>query len=906
VALIGQTLSHYRITAALGAGGMGEVYRATDSNLGRDVAIKVLPPELARDEDRLARFKREAHLLASLNHPHIAAIYGLEEADGKPFLALELVEGEDLKQRLARGPIPVDEALEIAQQIAEALEEAHGKGIVHRDLKPANVKLTPDGKVKVLDFGLAKAWAGDSSGASSVSSALSQSPTLAHTGTIAGVILGTAAYMSPEQARGKPVDKKADVWSFGVLLWEMLTGLQLFGGDTVTDVIAAVVTREPDLDALPKATPPAVRRLLARCLRKNPRTRLPDIGAARLELQDMRAGVAGEAEAPAGALEAAASKSGSRARELAWAAAALAMAGVAALLFWQRLNTPRDSRPPAQFVLELPQGLRLPEFGAPALSPDGRQLAFAGISTDGRTQLWLRSLDSTAFRALAGSEGGAGPFWSPDSTTVAFATAQEIRKIALAGGAVQRVCALPRPGVNGGTWSQHGTIVFSTGADTSTLFQVSAAGGEAAPLKALDKARGETSHRFPQFLPDGRQLIVTITSSETANAGLFVLALDASGERRRILPDESRTLYASGQLLAVRDDVLTSRPFDASRLVASGEAVPIASKVATWATVRSFGWFSASANGRLAWFPARSRELRLAWLDRRGEPLGTLGEPATYGQLALSPDGRRVAVEIQDAEGQYDIWLFDVARGLSSRLTTDSTSEREPVWSPDGSRLAYSTIAADGENILVKDLSGPQPAAPLPGGAGAAANVRDIPENWSRAGNTLLYMTLGAERTFWALPMDGQQKPEQLMAGHFNLDEPHLSPDGRWLAYVSTDSGRFEVYVAPFRRTGERLRVSDNGGGQPRWRGDGRELLYLTTGGAIASVSVRDSASALELGAPTTLVPADKLRAVVLGSDYDDWDVTPDGQRFLVKQNAVADDNPRIHVMLDWPSVDGR
>ena len=326
----------------------------------------------------------------------------------------------------------------------------------------------------------------------------------------------------------------------------------------------------------------------------------------------------------------------------------------------------------------------------------------------------------------------------------------------------------------------------------------------------------------------------------------------------------------------------------------------------TWPTVRTFGWFSASANGRLAWFPARSRELRLAWLDRRGEPLGTFGEPAMYGQLALSPDGRRVAVEIQDAEGQYDIWLFDVARGLSSRLTTDPASEREPVWSPDGSRLAYSTIAADGENILVKDLSGPQPAAPLPGGVGATANVRDIPENWSRAGNTLLYMTLGAERTFWALPMDGQQKPEQLLAGQFNLDEPHVSPDGRWLAYVSTDSGRFEVYVAPFRRTGERLRVSDNGGGQPRWRGDGKELLYLTTGGAIASVSVRDSGSALELGAPTTLVPADKLRAAILGSDYDDWDVTPDGQRFLVKQPAVADDNPRIHVLLDWPSADGR
>jgi Tol biopolymer transport system component len=901
--LIGQTLSHYRVTAALGSGGMGEVYRATDTSLGRDVAIKVLPPEVAHDPDRLQRFKREAHLLASLNHPHIAAIYGLEEADGKPFLALELVEGEDLKQRLARGALPVAEALEIGEQIAEALEEAHNKGIVHRDLKPANVKLTPDGKVKVLDFGLAKAWAGDASGVGSATSALSQSPTLAHSGTVAGVILGTAAYMSPEQARGKPVDKRADVWSFGVLLWEMLTGHALFAGDTVTDVIAAVVTKEPDLGALPVGTPAAVRRLVSRCLRKDPRRRLPDMGAARLELSDVRAGAA-EADAPASAVEPKGAKRRRLRERLVWGFIATALAGLAGVLLWQRLRQPApEAGSPAHFVVDLPRGVALPAFGPPALSPDGRQLAFAGTSANGVTQVWIRPLDSLDVRPLGGTEGASAPFWSPDGAALAFAAGSEIRKVLLAGGAVQRVCTLPRPGMTGGTWSADGVVVFQSGGASGTLYRVPAAGGEAIALTTLDAARAEQGHYWPQFLPDGRTLLTSVASTQAQNAGLFAIRLDAGGERRRVLPDTTRFVHASGRLLTVRDDVLVSLAFDPSRLVASGDAVPVATDVATWNVAPIFGWFSASANGRLAWFPARSSLLRLKWFDREGRPLGTLGEPARYSQLALSPDGRRVAVEIQDSEGQYDIWLIDVARGVSSRLTTDPANNREPVWSPDGNRLAFTTGANNAEDIVVKELSGSEPPFPLPGQVGATPGERDVPENWTRAGDALLFMTLGRSRTFWALPMQGKGKPERLLSGEFNLDEPHVSPDGRWLAYVSTESGRFEVYVEPFRRRGERLRVSDNGGGQPRWRGDGKELFYLTLSGAIASVSVREAGSALELGAPTTLATADQLSAVVQPSDYDDWDVTPDGQRFLVKVSASSAERQGMHVLLDWTAV---
>ena len=903
--MIGQTLSHYRITAAIGAGGMGEVYRARDTSLERDVAIKVLPPEVAQDPDRLSRFRREAHLLAALNHPNIAAIYGLEEVDGKLFLALELIEGEDIKERLGRGAIPMGEALEIAKQIAEALEEAHNKGIVHRDLKPANVKLTPDGKVKVLDFGLAKAWAGDATDGS-LSAALSHSPTLARTGTVAGVILGTAAYMSPEQARGKPVDKRADVWSFGVLVWEMLTGRALFAGDTVTDVIAAVVTKEPDLEALPAHTPPAVRRLVSRCLRKDPRTRLPDIGAARLELQDVIAGTASEAAAPAadvaGATEA--ERRRSTRERWAWAALAVVLGGLSAFLILRRLGEAPEARPPVHFVLDTPEDLAFSAFNPLTVSPDGRSIVFVGLSPSGATQLRLRPLDTPEVRLLPGTEGGGSPSWSPDSTSIAFVAAGEIRKLTLAGGSVQRICKLPQETFNGGTWNATGTIVFSNGVPNASLYSVSAAGGEAKLLTAPDVSRGETAHWLPQFLPDGRHLLVSIDSARPENAGLHVISLEAPGERRRVLPNSGRFLYAApGHLLSVQEGVLSARPFDARRLVTTGDAVPIASPVAAFSVVPSWGWFSASATGRLVWLSGLgSRDVQLEWLDRRGRRLGTPGEPGKYSQIALSPDDRRVVAEVADTDGRFDLWVIDVARGVASRLTTDPANERDPVWSPDSQAVVFSSDASGDQNLLRKGLQGSEAPAPLPGGAGATPGERDIGEDWSRKGNTLLYMTHGAERTLWALSMDGGGPAEPIMKDRFAVDEPQVSPDGRWLAYISRESGPYEVYLEPFRRRGERVRVSPNGGGQPRWRGDGKELFYLSPDGRLMAVDVREGTSGLAVGIPTVLVAAADLRAVVQGPDYDDYAVTADGQRFLVKRPAGEGQRQRIHVVLDWPS----
>jgi Tol biopolymer transport system component len=903
--LIGQTLSHYRITAALGAGGMGEVYRATDTTLGRDVAIKVLPPEVAQDPERLARFRREAQLLAALNHPNIAAIHGLEEADGKPFLALELVEGEDLKERLARGAIPVHEALEIAEQIAEALEEAHGKGIVHRDLKPANVKLTPDGKVKVLDFGLAKAWGGDAgSGGSSID--LSQSPTLARTGTLAGVILGTAAYMSPEQASGKGADKRADIWSFGVVLFEMLTGQSLFSGETASEVMASVIKEEPSWDRLPPDGPPAVTRLLRRCLRKRPRERLQDIGDARLEIQDVRSGTTVEAQASSGDVDAVRrmERRGRTRERWIWATALVVAAGLASFVGYRHLTEAPQPRPAAHFVLDTPEDLAFGPWSPVAVSPDGRQVAVQGRDrSGGDQQLWLRPLGSTEARPLPATLGAEGGFfWSPDGTELAFSAQGELRKITLSTGTVQRLCKLPQNAFDGGTWSTNGTIVFDDGGPNARLYSVPQSGGEARPFLTLDKSRGESAHRWPQFLPDGRHLLFVVGGAGD-QTGLYATSLDSPDEQRRIRPGGARYQYVPpGYLLAVQDGTLTAQRFNLRKLAVQGEPVPIASSVAVFSQVRTWGWFSASATGRLAWLSGHSDDTRLEWVDREGRRVATLGEAGRYGQIVLSPDDKRVAAEIAGADGRFDLWVVDVARGVPSRLTTDPANDRDPVWSPDSQELVYSSDASGDQNLVRVGLQGSEPPAPLAGGIGQTPGDRDIAKAWLPEGNTLLYLTIGAERTLWKVSLDGKGTPEPLEKG-FYVDQPRVSPDGRWLAYISQQSGRFEVYVEPFGRQGERVRVSVDGGAQPRWRGDGKELFYLSLDGGLMSVSVRAGATSVEVGLPTTLVRARDLQTVVLGPDFSDYSVSADGQRFLVKRPAEGGERPRIHVLLDWPSL---
>ncbi len=884
---------------------MGEVYRATDTTLGRDVAVKLLPSAFADVPDRVARLHREARLLASLNHAHIAHLYGLETADVDGttvhLLVMELVEGEDLAQRLKLGATPLDEALPIAKQIAEALEEAHEKGIVHRDLKPSNIMVTADGTVKVLDFGLAKAWTGDSG----LTSSLAESPTAAHMGTAVGVIVGSAAYMSPEQARGKAVDRRTDIWAFGVVLYEMLTGVRLFAGETLTDVLAAVVTRPIAWEALPAGTPATVRRLLARCLERNPRQRLRDIGEARIALGDPQSG----ADTTPAALDAIQSTRRGRSRER-WAWAALVPpVGAAVGVSLRRLSLPGSMstsgqpRTPAQFVLETPTGLSFPDLDSPVVSPDGRYVAFTGISATGPRALWIRPFDTPEARLLPGTEGAGNPFWSPDSSSIAFVAQGEIRKLVLSAGTVQRICLLPRDRFTGGTWGEAGVIVFSTGGPSATLYQVPAGGGEAAPVTTLDRSRAEAAHWWPQFLPGGRELLFQIGSGQQASTGLHVISLDAPSARRRVLADAARFEYAGGYLFAVQRGVLGARPFDPGRLEAIGPSVAVAPGVATFANDSSWGWFSASAGGRLAWVSARDTTVRLQWINRAGKRLGTIGEPGRYSQIALSPDDQRLAVEIPDATGRFDIWILDVARNLASRLTSDPGNERDVVWSPDGQELVFSSDASGDQNLLRKRLLESGPPGSLPFDSGTTASEPDVAESWSRDGNTLLYVTLGEERTIWTLDMSGRGRPERLMAGRFIVDEPQVSPDGRWLAYISTESGRFEVYVEPFKRRGERVRVSTDGGGQPRWRSDGSELFYLSLDGDVMAVGVRESPTGPQIGAPAMLLPPGNLRAIMQGADYDDYAVASDGQRFVMKVAAGQSQPQRIHVVTDWLSL---
>ena len=905
--MIGKSISHYEITAKLGQGGMGEVYRAADTRLHRQVALKVLPEVFAKDEERMARFEREARVLASLNHPNIAAIYGLEVANGTRVLVMELVEGDDLADRISRGPIPQEEALPIALQIAEALENAHEKGIIHRDLKPANVKVTSEGVVKVLDFGLAKALEPTQLSGNSTATDLADSPTMAPEGTVPGLILGTAAYMSPEQARGKRADKRSDIWSFGVVLWEMLTGQSLFRGETVTDVLAAVMTKEVSLEALPTSTAPAVRALLIRCLRRDRRNRLPDIGAARLELQEVLAGASAQVVLPGNKVEEAVQAPRRRhwRERWVWISGVLVLTGLSAFLAVERLSEAPELRPATHFVLDTPADLAFGGFGPLAVSPDGRSIAFVGALPASTAQLWLRRLEAPEIRGLPGTEGARAPFWSPDSSSIAFTAEEELRKLVLAKGTVQRICSLPQGGFNGGTWNGEGTIVFSTGGETASLYSVSAGGGEANPLTPHDKSRGETAHYDPEFLPDGQHLLFVVWSSKEENAGLHVTSLHAPGERRRILPSRARSLYAaSGHLLFAREGILLAQPFDANRLATTGQPVTVASGVGAWAVDANEGLFSVSATGLVSWMSNVAGNVQLEWVNREGKRIGTLGEPGKYGQIVLSPDDKRVAAEVADADGRYDLWVMDAVRGVASRLTTDPADERDPVWSPDSQELLFSSDASGDQNLLLKGLQTSEPAAPPPAGIGQTPGQRDIAENWSREGNTLLYTTYGQqERSLWALSLDRKGPPELLMKNRFGLDEPQVSPDGRWLAYMSTESGRYEVYVEPFRRRGESVRVSTSGGGQPKWRGDGKELFYLSLDRAMMAVSVREGATGPQIGIPAVLVPAKDLSAVVEGPDYDDYAVTSDGQRFLVKM-SVGETNPqRIHLLLDWPSL---
>ncbi len=885
--MIGTKLAHFTITAHLGSGGMGDVYQATDSKLGRSVAIKLLPEAFTHDADRAARFEREARVLASLNHPSIAAIYGVEESGGRKFLVMELVTGETLAERIKRGAIPLEESLGIATQITEALEAAHEKGVIHRDLKPANIKVTPEGKVKVLDFGLAKAFESQASQAS-----LSQSPTISMAATMQGVILGTAAYMSPEQAKGRQVDKRTDIFAFGAVLYEMLTGKRAFAGGDVSEILASVLAREPDWSMLPPVLSPVIAAYLRRCLHKDPKQRIPDVAAMRLALEG-----AFETAVP----QTAATTPSSAARgRLGWIVAAAALL-VAAVLTIPTVRYLRQS--PAE-APELRTEIVTPATADPisfALSPDGRQIVFVA-SGDGASRLWVRSLASTTAVPLAGTEGAALPFWSPDSRSVGFFAEGRLKRIDIGGGAPQTLA--PAASGRGGAWNADGVILFAS-TNVGPLFRVPATGGETVPVTTLDR---QNSHRFPSFLPDGRQFLF-YAQGPPETAGIYLGSLD-SAETRRLNAADTAGVYLpfrdggmAGWLVWVRAGTLVAQRLDLGQKALTGDPVTLADPV-DFDPGFSLSAVSVSAGGLVAYRERGSSRRQLAWFDRAGKALGGMGAPDEndLSSPSVSPDGRRVAV-FRTVQGNTDIWLLDGTR--STRFTFDAAPDLSSIWSPDGSRIVFDSIRKGARDLYQKPSSG----------AGAEELLVESPQakfvtDWSADDRFVLYHSIDPQTglDLWVLPMQGERKPWVFLKTRFDEPQGQFSPDGRWVAYQSNESGQYEIYIRPFaapaasgaatNAAAGQWQVSTAGGIYPRWRSDGRELYYIGTNGEMMAAPIAATATTVAPGAPVALFPRRIFGGGVDRGQGGQYRVTRDG-RFLI--NTVLDDaSSPITLIQNW------
>jgi len=859
--LTGLLLGIYQVQERIGVGGMGEVYRARDTRLNRDVAIKVLRPRSPSgsipDPGHIARFRREAQLLATLNHPHIGAIYGLETDGDRHALILELVEGDTLADRLRFGPIPLNEALLIAGQVAEALDAAHCKGVVHRDLKPANIKITPESVVKVLDFGLAKAVSGDSDAAVP----LNQRETVNFSTTQVGMILGTPTYMSPEQARGEPMDKRTDIWAFGCVLYEMLTGRSAFGRNSLVDTLAAIVKIEPDFAALPHNTPAGVRRLLSSCLEKDPRRRLRDIGDGIPLLLE---------KDPPLLLS-----SSTRRYSLVWPA----IAAVSILLLLSLALVHFREAAPRQAVVHstiLPPATTSFAFatnlGPMSLSPDGKRMTFAATGQDGTSQLWIRPLDSASAQRLPGTDGGAFPFWSPDGLWVAFFADGKLKKVDTRGGSPIALAEVSASSGYGGAWSAKGEIVYAPAAFIP-LRKVSQDGGETKP--AVDYTGGSG---FPWFLPDGEHFLF----AAWAGSGRVIIRVGSlsSTNTTAIGEADSNATYAAGRLLYIRGTSLMAQPFDLSSLRMSGEAEPVAEGVERFLDLVTVGAFTASNSGLLAYQtgPADARK-QLTWFDRTGKRISTLGDPRAFFNIELSPNGRTLAASAPDALGNFDLWLYDVASGLPTRFTSDPGGEFYGIWSPDGRNVILNTTRK-GHYDLFRGLA-------TSAGTEEALYTNDmdkVPTSWSPDGKFVLYFTGGGPRNeLFVLPLTPDRAREPLMPRRllntgFNEMFGQFSPDGRWVVYSSDLSGQSEIYVTPFSRPSEKHRISPNGGGRPRWRRDGKELYYVALDGKLMAADTRISETNVEAGPPHALLTITGYSPFAAGYPYE---ISSDGQRIL-------------------------
>ncbi len=877
----GSKLGPYEIQSPLGAGGMGEVYRARDTRLNRTVAIKVLPVHLADRPELRERFEREARSIASLNHPHICTLYDVGREGGTDYLVMEYLEGETLAARLAKGPLALEQVLQYATEIADALDKAHRKGVTHRDLKPGNIMLTKSG-TKLLDFGLAKL---KQEMAPAAGAQLSQLPTMNDPLTAQGTIVGTLQYMAPEQLEGKEADARTDIFAFGVVAYEMATGKRAFDGKSQASVISAIMSSDPaPISSLQPMTPPALDRVVKRCLEKEPDERCQSAKDLTDELKwiaegGSQAGVA----APSGVANVVARR---RSRErMAWALAGAGLLLAAALAFVfvrPYLNQPKPSV--MRFLISPPT--EVVDLGLPRLSPDGRLLAFVGVSQDGSRQLWLRPLDNVAAHPLPGTEGALAPFWSSDSRYLGFFASGSLRKIDVAGGPPQTLAELLAGG-GSGSWNRDGVIIFSPSAG-GALWKISQAGGAPTPLTTLDRLRGEFAQAAPWFLPDGRHFLYIAVRSTGPTVERWVCAgsLD-SKETKCLLQANSAALYAPpGYLVYVRAGALMAQPFDAQRLATTGDAVPIADGVLN---------VSVSANGILAYIAGASRETELQWFDRSGKSLGTVGQPADYSSPALSPDGTRVAAGIQSpGAGTRNLWILDLKRGAASRFTFDPADEFNPLWSRDGSQILFTSAQQGVRDIYQKSADG----AGDPEVVFASRDQQKNVDDWSPDGRYVVYDITAAPDNLWILPLFGGRKPFPFVQSNYDVRQARFSPNGRYIAYASDETGDYEIYVQTFPEPGGKWQVSTGGGRDPEWRRDGKEL-YFVSGGKLMAVDVNTGGPQFEAGTPKSLFEVHFGSGTAINPNAT-YRVTADGQRFLCVTSTGQQGPPPITVVTNW------
>jgi Tol biopolymer transport system component len=880
----GSRFDHYEILSSLGAGGMGEVWRARDTRLDRDVAIKLLPAEFAKEADRFRRFEQEARATSALNHPNILTVYDIGSYETGPYIVAELLVGEELREEIKQGAIAPRKALDYARQIAEGLAAAHAKGIVHRDLKPENLFVTQDGRVKILDFGLAKLRPQRNEPIGSDIATQKQI-------TDPGVVMGTVGYMSPEQVRGQDVDHRSDIFSFGVILYEMLSGRQTFSGESAIEVMNAILKEEAaELSETKARIPPALDKIVRRCLEKKPEQRFHsahDLGYALDAVASTSSSGLNLMEvAQAPDTTTLAKRPGWRERVWMFATSVLAVVLLVSFVVWFRRAEPAAQM--VRFSLLAPEKTSFAEPSF-AISPDGRRLAFSATDATGNTLLYLRPLNSFSAQPLLGTESAALPFWSPDSRSIAFFSAGKLKRVEVSGGAPQTLCEVKNAG--GGSWNREGVIIMAP-TNGGALYRVPATGGVPTALTTVDQSRGEISHWLPQFLPDGHHFLYYVSRRQAGESGLYVGSLSDKATQHALSSDYN-AVYAAGYLLFVRNGALMGQVFDTSALKLVGEPFLIAEQVKTYNIVPHL---SVAENGTLVFQSGGAQAPQLVWFDRSGKQLGTVGEPADYSNPSLAPDGKRLAVGVRDPKTEKrDIWLFDLARGARSRFTFDPADDLNPVWSKDGGRIYFTSDRKGQRDIFQKKVNAAEEEE-LISTSSEIKNVCDLAPD----GRLLIYNTNPRRESndttrndLWLLPLEGERNPKPFLKTQFMEDQAVISPDGRWVAYRSDESGRDEIYVATFPQLGGKWQVSVDGGAEPQWRRDGKELFFTGADRKLMAAEVKTGAGAFEAEAPKLLFETPLTDPV-----RNRYVVTGDGQQFLIITRLSAP--APINVVLNW------